>query len=399
MLFTIAYLLILTLGLTLALMPLAIRLGLRWNVVDRPGPRKIHTRLMPLSGGWAIMLALSIVLWGHLIVALAIRNSTLAAHIPKELTIFVVNAPVLIGKVSGLYLGAVGVFVLGLLDDVIGMSVKSRLVFQTLIAGFLVSVGLHPQLTFIPTWVSCLIGVIWIVGITNSFNFLDGLDGLAAGTALISTIGLMAIMAIGKQPDVAFLLAVFAGLLLGFLFFNSHPASVFLGSSGSLLIGYLMAVSAMLTTYTVKAETNWLVPTLVPLLILAIPIYDTTSVVLIRLLKKRSVAIGDQSHFHHRLLKVGFSHRQAVVFIWTISFAIGISAVQLIGSSLLMSLLILLQIVAIFMVMVVAERVANLARLKLLAQLTPPQPRISNTIEAAGQYSRGGTSSSLLKVD
>jgi UDP-GlcNAc:undecaprenyl-phosphate GlcNAc-1-phosphate transferase len=342
--------------------PIVFRLGRRWRVVDEPGPRKIHAEPLPLSGGWAIFITLSIILWGHLLVALAIRGSAVQSLLPEQALQFVSLAPKLIFKVLPIYAGAAAIFILGLIDDVKGMSVKSRLWVQFGLAGILAALGYHPNLGFLPGWAAGLIGVLWIVGITNSFNFLDGLDGLSTGVALVGTLALLTIMGITAQPDVVFFLAVLAGTQLGFLRFNYHPARLFLGSSGSLLLGYCLAISTLQVTYMKASGGNWLMPLLTPIFIVAIPLYDTISVVLIRVVHKRSIAIGDQSHFHHRLMKLGFSQRQTVAFIVLIAFSVGLSAVRLVHANIFNSCLILLQIMGMLSLIVIAERVATKVR-------------------------------------
>ena len=357
-----AYLFLVSLLCMGILTPLAIRMGRYWGVLDIPGPRKIHQDPIPLSGGWAIFLTLTIVLWGHLLGALAVRDTPLDPYLGERLQHYVSLAPQLIAKVAPLYFGAAAIFALGLFDDLRGMSVKSRLVVQIVIAFVLAFLGFRPSLGFFPAWIAGAIGVLWIVGITNAFNFLDGLDGLSSGVGLVGTLALLTIMGITSQPDVVFLLAALGGILMGFLRFNYHPAKVFLGSSGSLLLGYLMAMSTLQVTYMKGEIDNWLMSLLTPVFVLAIPLYDTTSVVLIRLLQNRSIAIGDQSHFHHRLMKVGFSHRQTVAFIILIAFAVALSAVRLVQASLLQSVVILIQILSILSLLVLAERVAAKVR-------------------------------------
>ncbi|MEM7232740.1 MAG: MraY family glycosyltransferase, partial [Planctomycetota bacterium] len=157
-------------------------------------------------------------------------------------------------------------------------------------------------------------------------------------------------------------LVTLAGAQLGFLWFNFHPARIFLGSSGSLVLGYLLAVSTLRATYLVGEQDRWLAPTLTPLCILAVPIYDTISVIAIRLFSRRSIALGDQSHFHHRLRRLGFSHLQTVVFIWIIALTLALSGVRLIGSTLESSILIMIQALAILSILILAERVAARAR-------------------------------------
>lgn len=353
-----AYLFLVSLLCSSIITPLAIHLGRRLGVLDLPGPRKIHQDPIPLSGGWSIFFTLCIIVWGHLLGAVVLKGTDLDLYIGERLQYYVSVSPKLMLKVAPVFLGALGMFLLGLVDDLRGISVKSRLWVQVGIAAILVGLGYHPNLSFLPIQIACLVGVLWIVGITNAFNFLDGLDGLSSGVALVGTMALLTIMGITIQPDVVFFLAALAGTLMGFLRFNFHPARVFLGSSGSLLVGYLMAMGTLQVTYMKDTSDNWLMPLFTPIFVLAIPLYDTTSVILIRILQNRSIAIGDQSHFHHRLMRLGFSHRQTVSFIVLISFAVALSGVRLVNATLFQSLVTLVQIVSLLSIVILAERVA-----------------------------------------
>jgi UDP-GlcNAc:undecaprenyl-phosphate GlcNAc-1-phosphate transferase len=361
--------------------PLAIRLGRRWGVLDTPGPRKIHRDPIPLVGGWALFLTLTLVTWGHLAGAWLIKGTKLDLYLGDLVQGYVFLAPKLMAKIAPVYLGAAVMFVLGLIDDLKGMSVKSRLVIQVIMAAGLALAGYHPSLGFFHPIVGGIVGILWIVGITNAFNFLDGLDGLSTGVALVGASALLSIMGVVSQPDVVFFLAALTGTLLGFLRFNYHPAKVFLGSSGSLLVGYLMAILTLQVTYMKGTADNWLMPLLTPVFIVAIPLYDTSSVVLIRLLQNRSIAIGDQSHFHHRLMKIGFSHRQTVAFMVIVAFSIALSAVRLVEATFWRSLLILVQIISMMSLIVLAERVAVKVRGTLLERRK--RPRSLELTEAA----------------
>jgi UDP-GlcNAc:undecaprenyl-phosphate GlcNAc-1-phosphate transferase len=370
-----AYLFLVSLLAVSLLMPAAIRLCSRHGILDHPGPRKIHRGVIPLAGGWAIFGGLTIVLWGHFLAAGLAYLAGWGAALPGPIQSYVRQMPVLCTHPLDLYAGAAAIFLLGLADDLHGMSARRRLVYQALIAAALVLGDIRPSMSFLPAWVAGLVGVVWIVGITNAFNFLDGLDALSAGVALVANAVLLVIVtSVGNQPIVSFLLAMQAGLVLGFLRFNDHPARVFLGSSGSLLIGFLLAVASLRTTYMVGGGKNWLVPLLIPVFILAIPIYDMTSVVLIRLFLRRSIAIGDQNHFHHRLMRLGFSQREVVALICLIAFAVGISAVRLMHASMAGSVLILVQILAILSIVVIAERVAARARRRMLDRQARREP-------------------------
>ncbi len=352
------------------LAPVCIALGHRWGVLDHPdnGGRKVHKAPTPLTGGWAIFGALTLVLWGHLLAGVLFHTNARIGQLRDPLRTWLAGAPSLVGLVLPLYAGAAAMFLLGLADDLKGMSVRSRLLGQVVIASALVVAGLRPNLGFMPVWLAGLIGIVWIVGITNAFNFLDGLDGLSAGVALMATLPLWVIAAaVGNQPAVTGFLAAQAGLLLGFLRYNFRkgPARVFLGSSGSLLIGFLLAASTLRVSYY-ASEANWLVPLLTPIFILAVPIYDTTSTVLIRLSLRRNVAMGDQSHFHYRLRRLGFSPREVVIFVCVVAFAAGLSAVSLVKATLKEGLVVTIQTLAILSLIVLAERVAHRARRQLL---------------------------------
>jgi UDP-GlcNAc:undecaprenyl-phosphate GlcNAc-1-phosphate transferase len=362
-----AYFFLVCLMATGLLVPPAIRLGHRWGVLDHPGPRKVHSDKTPLTGGWAIFAALSLVLWGHLLLGSLFQLNTRTALLRDPLRGFVTGASWLALGVLPLYAGAAATFLLGLADDLLRIPVRTRLFCQVIIAAGLVACGVHPTFGIAPEWVAWVVGVVWIVGITNAFNFLDGLDGLSAGVALTAIVPLWSIALIMNQYAVTVILAAQAGLLLGFLRFNfgPWPAKIFLGSSGSLTIGYLLATSTLRVSYEANFD-NWLVPMLTPVFILAVPIYDTTSVVLIRIRDGRHVARGDQSHFHHRLMRLGFTSMQAVGFICLVAFAIGLSAVSLVKATMRESVVALVQIATVLSIIALAERVAARVRRRVL---------------------------------
>lgn len=367
-----AYLFALSLALTLAALPICMRLSRRWGVLDVPGPRKIHLEPTPLCGGWAIFGVVTLVVWGHFLAAAFLPPS----WVPQPAARYAAQTPSLALKYLPVYGGLAAMFLLGLWDDLRGLSVRSRFWIQVAVAAALALAGFRPHLGFLPSWVSGLLGAVWIVGITNAFNFLDGLDGLSAGVALTGTAGLLSLMGLGNQPDWAFLLAVQAGALLGFLRYNWSPARAFLGSAGSLSVGYLMAMSTLMVTYSHGQKAHTLIPILTPIFLMTVPLYDTTSVVLLRLLKRRHIAIGDQSHFHHRLLRLGFSPKQAAAFMILMSGAFALSAVQLVDASLRQALLALGQVLILLMILILAERAAAKVRAEVLKRRSNPSTRV-----------------------
>lgn len=318
----------------LFLTPLVRSLALCVGAIDRPGERKVHTLPIPRMGGLAVVLsALLAILVGMVV-------DHLAGIEPRfDATNW---APILLG-------GAL-VFLVGLWDDIRPVPAGIKLVFQAMAAGVAIWFGiLIERVSLFGTDILELgalaipLTFLWIVGITNAFNLVDGLDGLAAGLASISA-GTSAVIFIlrGDSHDALFLL-ILLGALLGFLRYNFNPATIFLGDSGSLFVGYVLAVAAI--TGSQKGATALAVVT--PLLIFGLPIVDTLLSMVRRFVsglrprQRAKVSLkeqlhgakrifeADQGHIHHRLIALGFSHRNAVLILY--SFAVGLSALALIS--------------------------------------------------------------------
>jgi UDP-GlcNAc:undecaprenyl-phosphate/decaprenyl-phosphate GlcNAc-1-phosphate transferase len=210
-------------------------------------------------------------------------------------------------------------------------------------------------------WANIAITMLWLLGITNAFNLLDNMDGLSAGVALVAS-GVLFINAFALgEAFVCLVLAAFMGALLGFLFFNFRPASIFLGDCGSLFIGYVMASLTLFERYVSHASST-LFPVLMPVVVLAVPILDTTTVVVIRLREGRPVYVGDMCHLSHRLVALGFSQRSAVLILYLMTFGLGLGAASLTDASVTESVLILLQsatLVALILAMLYVRRASD----------------------------------------
>ena len=264
------------------------------GAVDRPdGSRRINRRPIPRLGGLAIFL-------GILVPALAFLD--------------------LSGESRGVLLGAAIATVVGAVDDFRGLSPSVKLVGQFVAASIPPMFGVwidHTSLRLvrvvdIPAWLGVPVSMVFIVAVMNMVNFLDGMDGLAAGVCGIAgaTYAILA-LSLGK-PDPAILCAIVAGACLGFLRHNFFPARIFMGDSGALCLGFILAavsIQGLLKT----ASTVVLV---LPLLVLAVPIIDTSFVVARRLKHSRPIYAADRSHLHHRFLNIGFSQRRAAVTMW-----------------------------------------------------------------------------------
>ncbi len=192
-----------------------------------------------------------------------------------------------------------------------------------LMSGIRISIITNPFREFYPYlnigWINIPVTIIWIVGVTNAFNLIDGLDGLAAGIAFISCVTLMIVSIINGRLEAAFLTAVLSGAILGFLPYNFNPASIFMGDTGSQLLGFLLA--AISIEGAIKSATAFVIA--VPILAFGLPIYDTLFAMIRRKVNGKSIMQADKGHLHHRLLDMGLSQKQAVIIMYFISAVLG----------------------------------------------------------------------------
>ena len=319
---------------SLMLTPLTIRYAARLSAIDGPDEdRRVHEKPIPRTGGIAV--AASFVIVG--VAGLAINAVFHFAPPLRE-----VRTPELIALFVGVGLGGV----LGYLDDRLQLRARWQFIGQFVLAAIAVALGIGIEKFPNPfgggpyevaggmlvdiAGYGFDIGVaaittIWIVGMLNSVNFVDGLDGLLGGIALIAvtTLGIVSLTGDSVQPAVAVMCGLMAGALLGFLRYNFHPARVFIGTSGVFAVGYALAVLSVLGTAKLA----------VALLVLGVPIIDTFWIIIRRTLSGRSPFSADRGHFHHRLLDLGLSHRQAVLLIYAICIVLAALSLILPGSS------------------------------------------------------------------
>jgi UDP-GlcNAc:undecaprenyl-phosphate GlcNAc-1-phosphate transferase len=259
-----------------ALSPFVRKIALRIGYVDHPKDNKVHAHPTPLLGGVAIFFAFTI----SVVTKIGLVSS---------------------GHVIALMAGCVVLLIVGLIDDKIGMMPNVKLLGQFLAALIVIKAGVRAE--FLGNYyLDVVFTYLWIVGITNSFNLLDNMNGLSAGIASIAAIffGILAYM--NGQHMVCALSFALAGCTMGFLRHNFPKASIFMGDAGSLIIGYLLSVIAILANWKTRSMSTSLI---VPLLVLGYPIFDTTLVTIIRMLEKRSVFEGGKDHSSHRIALLG----------------------------------------------------------------------------------------------
>ncbi len=262
-----------------------------------------------------------------------------------------VHLPGILSRAKGaiaILVGAAVLHLLGLIDDRLNVKPLIKLIVQFAVAAGLVAFFEIRLLTVLPWHLGTVLTVIWIVLLTNVFNFLDNMDGLSAATAAIVLVVLISLGRTSGQIFVPTLATVVLGALVGFLLYNFNPARIFMGDSGSLPLGYFVAVICVLTTYYDPAisQGRWY-STLTPLLVLAIPLYDFVSVVFLRLCAHQPPWVGDRRHFSHRLIQRGMSQKKAVLTIYLATATTALSATFLSQLQGIGAVLIFLQALAV----------------------------------------------------
>ncbi len=341
------------------------RFAPKWGLLDQPNHRKVHVAPVPLGGGVAI--ALGVVLpfaVGTLL--LLLDSSSLEKLVPD---FAVPHLQGLRERLPGLWImlgGALLLMAIGLLDDRRGVDWRIRLFVQFTVATVCVATQGWQLTAFIDLprlgWlVSVALSVIWVVALINSFNMLDNMDGLSAGVAAIAASVLATVMLISPatprpQLFVAGFLFVLVGALLGFLYHNRPPAKIFMGDAGSYFIGFCIAIATLLSTYAgYSATAPGAHAVLAPLCVMAVPLYDMTTVIWIRIREGRSPFEADKNHFSHRLVELGLSKTQAVLTIYLTTATCGLGALLLHQVDLFGAIIVALLVVFVLLLIAILE--------------------------------------------
>jgi len=325
--------------------------------IDRPGGHKSHLKPVALGGGIAIFLATCTPLLVGTLFARFLDPTSPPHWLPPSLHQHIPGIASKLPQVLAIVAGALVLHIIGLMDDRKPLGPTPKLIAQILVALVIAwPVGIR-AMTALPAPLSILLSVVWIVLITNAFNFLDNMDGLSAGVGAIAA-AVFAIAAAGAgQIFVPVMAWTLVGALLGFLLFNFSPASIFMGDGGSLVIGYLLSVLTILTTYYDPEEGTRPYGLLVPLIVLSVPLYDVGSVVVHRLRAGQSPFRGDQRHFSHRLVKRGLTPRTAVLTIYLATAATGLPAIVLPRVDWTLGILVVLQCLCVVTMIAILEHI------------------------------------------
>ena len=294
--------------LVIALTPLMRKLAAKLGMLDVPGGRKIHSEATPLLGGLAIYLGF--------LAGILLRFHSLIIYLP-------------------IFISASFIMIVGLIDDYKGLSATSRMVCQLLAALFIIYFGF--RVSFIPSGflkdpIEVLITLIWILGVTNAYNYLDGLNGLAPGSAILNLFCFWSILNSTKQYALELVVITLLGACLGFIFYNNpRKANIFLGDAGSTFLGFMLASISLMGDWA----SNDMVKLSIPILILGVPIFDMIFTTVMRIREEKIKTIvewlryGGRDHFHHYLVDLGLLPSGAVIFIYFVTLSLGISAIMI----------------------------------------------------------------------
>lgn len=324
--------------------PYTIRLAKKIGALDLPkSKRKIHSHAMPRLGGLAVIAGF-IVSTLYLLIIMSFEK-TLDLFGPDNYFIK------LIGFFSGLLIISIFCF----FDDWKGIPPYVKLIGQILAALVVTFSGIRIDKIVVSSFntiinvetLSIIITVIWIVGITNAINLIDGLDGLSSGICLISCLSLLIIFTLNSSPLISILLiTALGGALVGFLPFNFNPAKTFIGDTGSNFLGYALSIISILGI----AKTYTAIVLIAPLIVFALPLFDTVSAIFRRLIKTKSIKgvfKADREHLHHKLMKIGYTQKQAVFILYGVSATFGMFAIILLESGIWKALSFALMVIAV----------------------------------------------------
>lgn len=279
------------------------KLAIKVGAVDKPNARKVHTHAIPRLGGLAIYIGFM----AAVLFCVPVRHELL-----------------------GLLLGCTAIVALGIWDDICNIPAKVKLVGQIVAACIPIAFGIQIEwltnpfgtLIVLPELVAVPVTIFWIIGFTNTVNLIDGLDGLAAGVSFIASVSMFLLAYTMNQYLPAMIIVAMAGAALGFLQYNFNPAKIFMGDTGSMLLGYTMSVAAVLGLVKTAAT----IALVVPLIALGLPILDTLFAIIRRKMSGVPIFQPDKGHLHHRLLALGMSQKQAVLIMYFVSIVLGIVA-------------------------------------------------------------------------
>ncbi len=320
--------------------PVAKKLAFRVGAVDVPNDaRRIHNKPIPRLGGLAIVAGFVVSLLYNIFFSLF-----------DEYSVFAPNT-----KLIGFFIALIIIVTMGIIDDIYQLKARYKLIFQTIAALVIAFSGTRivnvtnpfsdSGMSTLNIYISFIVTVLWVIGITNAINLIDGLDGLAVGVTSIASLSLFIVSVIEGDVYSAIFTAILVGATLGFLPFNFNPAKIFMSDTGANFLGLALAFISIQGTLKSYATIS----IAIPLLVLGLPIFDTIFAIVRRIADHQSVMNPDRGHLHHRLIDMGLSHRNSVIVMYIVSAALGLCAIVLANKGALPAIIIII-IVAVFIV-------------------------------------------------
>ncbi len=324
-------------GITFCLTPLVKCFAIKVGAVDAPDARKVHTGLVPRLGGLAIFI-------GYMISLLY------SVGMDTQIQLLTVGSCILVG--------------VGIWDDIKQIGPKTKLLGQIIAAAVVVFGGVNiaylsnpwGDILLLPPWISVPFTIFWIVSFTNMVNLIDGLDGLAAGISLIACMAIFVVALSNGQLETATIAIALAGAILAFLKYNFNPAKIFMGDTGSMLLGYTLGVISVIGLVKTAAT----IALIVPVVALGVPILDTAFAIIRRYMNGRPVFKPDKGHLHHRLLAMGLSQKQAVLLMYAVTAYFGVLAIVMAELSFIVG--VALMTVSLLVVIYLAYRIGVIGK-------------------------------------
>ena len=331
-------------------------LARRARFVARPTADRYHRSVVPLGGGIAIFATLSIVIVAAVAVVKLLVARGYLGWLVERANLEPAHFLAKTDQLAIIWLCVFVLFLLGLWDDKKHLGPFFKLAVQFAVAIVAAVFGqVRVELFIQNAAVTSVLSAVWIVLIINAFNFLDNMDGAAAGIAVIAASILFTAAATSGQILVGGLAVVFIGTLLGFLVFNFPPAKIFMGDAGSLVVGFFVALLTLRTTYYHEAQSGQWYAVFMPLVVMAVPLYDFISVTLLRISQGKSPLVGDTQHFSHRLKRHGLSESQTVLTLYLATLCTGLGATFLYQVNLAGAILIFVQTIMVLCIIAILE--------------------------------------------
>jgi UDP-GlcNAc:undecaprenyl-phosphate GlcNAc-1-phosphate transferase len=330
--------------------------ALKVGFVSKPRADRFGQRVIPLGGGVAIFITMAAVMLSAAAVIRFVIAAGRLQRLPQSFNIVPADFLAKSNQLIVVLLCASALFVLGLWDDKKHLGPFFKLVIQFIVALFAAAFAdIRVELFIHNFLITTLLSAVWIVLLINVFNFLDNMDGACAGIAIIVCCIFFTAAAFSGQVFVGGLALVFTGTLLGFLVFNFPPARIFAGDAGSLLIGFFVALISLRTTYYNQAASGQWFAVFMPLIALAVPLYDFASVTFLRLRQGKSPFVGDTQHFSHRLKRRGLTETQTVLTLYLATLCTGLGATFLYQVDLTGAILVFIETVMILAIIAIFE--------------------------------------------